>query len=114
MREASRVEELAEPLNFLVTRVKEGWCARCLEYDFVTQADTLDDLYAEIQRTVRGHIVISRESGERPFHGLKRAAKEYWDQFERSSLEVRRISNRSGRTTPPSIELHELRVVEVI
>jgi hypothetical protein len=112
MRETSNVEDLVGPLNFLVTRVKEGWCARCLEYDFVTQADTLNDLYAEIQRTVLGHVMISRQSGERPFHGLKKAAKEYWDQFERSSLEVRPVPSRSGRTTLHPIELRELRVVD--
>jgi len=98
-------------LNFLLTKEKEGWCARCLEYDFVTQADTLDELYREIERTVVGHFVIGQESGLAPFHGLKRAAKKYWDQFANAHTRVSPVSGYGPRLD--AIELHELRFAEV-
>jgi hypothetical protein len=72
---------MEERLNFLLTEGEHGWWARCLEYDFVTQADTLNDLYDEIQRTVVGHVVISAQEGHRPLQQerrLERATVENW------------------------------------
>ena len=107
---AERVE-----LNFLLTEGEHGWCARCLEYDFVTQADTLGDLAFEIQRTVVGHVAIGAELGRRPFEGLKRAADEYWESFKRSPLKLQptevtvRAISRAARDLPTP-ELKELRI----
>src|SRR3989442_15120177 len=80
---AERVE-----LNFLLIEGEHGWSARCLEYDFVTQAETLGDLAFEIQRTVVGHIAICADHGLSPFQGLKRDADAHWDLFKRSPLEL--------------------------
>jgi hypothetical protein len=109
---------MGERLNFLLTEGEHGWWARCLEHDFVTQADTLNDLYYEIRRTVVGHIVISQQSGHAPFAGLGPAAPEFWSQFRASALRIQpredhiqiRISEPIVRPTP---EVHELRVAGV-
>ncbi len=110
---AERVE-----LNFLLIEGGHGWSARCLEYDFVTQAETLGDLAFEIQRTVVGHIAVGAELGRRPFQGLKRAADEHWELFKRSPLKlqptevtVRAISHAARNLPAP--ELKELRVAAV-
>jgi hypothetical protein len=107
-------------LNFLLTEGEQGWCARCLEYDFVTQADTLRHLYDEIQRTVVGYLMISAQQGREPFEDIRPARPEYWDLFKRSHLSVRptgggldlRAIPGLGPDIPPT-ELRELRVAEV-
>lgn len=75
-------------LNFLLMEKPGGWVARCLEHNFVTQADTLNDLYYEIQRTIVGHLAISLEQGHRPFEGMTRAPAEFWEMYSRSALRV--------------------------
>jgi len=106
-------------LDFLLAEGEQGWHARCLEYDFVTQADTLQDLYYEIQRTVIGHLTISWHSGRPPFEGLTRAAREYWDLFEQSNLTLRprefaiHAIPEAVRAALPTPELRELRVATV-
>lgn len=102
-------------LNFLLVEGEHGWHARCLEYDFVTQADTLQELYYEIERTVVGHLTIGRQAGHRPFAGLNRAASEYWRQFERSRLSVRprEAIVLVHDQDIPAHELQDLRIAEV-
>ena len=46
------------------------WIAQCLEYDIGAQADTLLDLLYELQRSLVGHVVISRYHGLVPFECL--------------------------------------------
>lgn len=106
-------------LNFLLVEGDEAWYARCLEYDFVTQADTLQNLYNEIERTVLGHLMISAQMGRAPFEGLRRAGREYWEMFERSQLRLqpRKSDLRAippGSTADlPTPEVEELRVAAV-
>jgi hypothetical protein len=103
-------------LNFLLTEGEHGWCARCLEYDFVTQADTLHEVYYEIQRTVVGHLEISSQLGQPPFEGLRRAGQEHWEAFERSALSIKPIEfivraiPGAVQRQHPIPELRELRV----
>jgi hypothetical protein len=103
-------------LNFLLVEGEHGWYARCLEYDFVTQADTLNDLYYEIERTVVGLLMISAETGDQPFAGLSRAAEEYWEQFRQSPLSVRPrdvVVLRGTHREIPAHTLEDLRVATV-
>jgi hypothetical protein len=99
-------------LDFLLVEGGEGWYARCLEYDFVTQADTLEGLYHEIQRTVSGHLGISSQLGRPPFEGLAPADRKCWEMFEKAELVLRPRTARVGATAPnlPPHELRELRV----
>ncbi len=109
---------MGERLNFLLTEGEHGWWARCLEHDFVTQADTLSDLYYEIQRTVVGHVVISQQSGHSPFADLGPAPPEFWNQFQASVLRVQPREEHvqirvSGPTMPAAPEVNELRIARV-
>jgi hypothetical protein len=107
-------------LNFPLVEGAHGWHARCLEYsleyDFVTQAASLNDLYYEIERTVVGHLTISTETGGQPFAGFRRAPEEYWEQFRRSPLSVRPgevVVPRGTRGEIPAHSLEDLRIAAV-
>jgi len=77
-------------LNFLLLqRPKGGWVGRCLQYNFVTQAETLEELVYEIDRAVIGHLFISSQMHRRPLEGLKAAPDRYWDMFRHSTLTLR-------------------------
>ena len=66
----------------------EWLCAHCLEYDFATQAKTLDKLRFGIERMFAGHIAISLANGLRPFKNERPAPKKYWALFERSKISL--------------------------
>ena len=105
-------------LNFLLVEGERDWCARCLEYDFVTQAATLQGLLYELPRTVIGHLLISHRTGRRPFEGLQRAAPRYRRMFRRSRVKVQAPTRwkaipRARARNIPTPELNELRVAEV-
>jgi predicted RNase H-like HicB family nuclease len=95
-------------LHFLVTERREGWLARCLDHDFVTQADTLEALSCEIQRAIAVHVFVAIREGREPFAGMPAASQKYWDIYERSGVV---ITPRTGRLTlhadPPVVEVLE-------
>lgn len=107
-----------QSLNFLLTEGENSWYARCLEYDFVTQAPTLINLLYEIQRTIIGRLVIGAQQGIDPFLGLKRADERYWELFRKSGTVVQpqRITLSGISTVRPvrAPELHELRIAEEV
>ena len=58
------------------------WVAQCLEYDIGAQADSLPNLFYELQKSLMGHIVIACECGREPFDCLPPAPAEYWDKWQ--------------------------------
>jgi hypothetical protein len=92
---------------------EDAWVAQCLEYDITAQADSLPNLYYELERVLVGHIVISEENGEEPFELLPAAPQEYWQMFDASKIKLNtdplpfRLP-RFAKQPPP--ELRELRV----
>lgn len=68
----------------------DSWCAQCLEYDIVAQADTLNDLQTELQGVLISQFVVSRELGREPFAGIGPAPKRYWNLFEEAKTRVER------------------------
>jgi hypothetical protein len=106
-------------LNFLLTEGESGWYARCLEYDFVTQAATLVALIYEIQRTLIGRLMIGAQQGIDPFFGLRRADDRYWEMFRKSSTSIKTEKivlevRQHGAPQMPAPELRELRIAEEI
>jgi len=106
-------------MNFKKLRVvifQEGeWlCAHCLEYDFATQAKTLEDLRHGIERVIVGHIAISLANGLKPFKNARRAPKKYWTLFERSKIALPRqsfdlkIKKRGVKIPTPEIRVAPL------
>lgn len=65
---------------------KEGdwWVAQCLEHDIAAQAKTPKDLAYEIQRTLIGHLIISKQEGITPFQNIPKAPDRYWNLFANS------------------------------
>jgi len=66
----------------------EWLCARCLEYDFVVQAKTLQQLSRNLQLFVAGHIALRVQHAQQPFQDLRRAPDKYWAMFKRSRLKL--------------------------
>ena len=58
---------------------------QCLEYDLVTQAKSLPQLYKAFRRLIVGHIALRLQHSQ-PFAGLSRAPRKYWKIFQRSRL----------------------------
>ena len=65
---------------------KEGdwWVGQCLEHDIAAQAKTPKDLAYEIQRSIIGHIMVSKQEGLTPFKNLPKAPEKYWQLFTNS------------------------------
>jgi hypothetical protein len=105
-------------LNFLLSQDEHGWTGRCLEYHFVTEADTLPGLMYELQRTMVGHLVISQTQGIEPFAGLSRAPDPYWAQF-REAMAVVRLREWPAQLQAPDMalpphEVEEMRIAETV
>jgi hypothetical protein len=75
-------------VSVLLFQEGERWSAQCLQYDIAAQAATLPDLHYEIQRTLMGHMVVSKELGLEPFENLGAAPKRFWDIYLKSYLRV--------------------------
>ena len=65
---------------------KEGdwWVGQCLEHDIAAQARTPKDLAYEIQRSIVGHVIISKQEGLVPFKKIPKAPSKYWKLFTNS------------------------------
>jgi len=66
------------------------WSAQCLEYDIAAQAKTLNDLFYEMERVLVSQLALDEELGRKPFEGIARAPRKYWDAFERSQTTMDR------------------------
>lgn len=64
----------------------EWWVAQCLEHDIAVQAKTLPAAAEELQRVIKGRIVVAKKLGVAPFAGVP-PASEITEQ-ERFELEV--------------------------
>lgn len=73
-------------LRIVIFQEGEWLCAHCLEYDFSTQAKSLDDLRYDLERMIVGHIAVSLANGLKPFRNGKRAPEKYWMMFKRSKI----------------------------
>jgi hypothetical protein len=103
------------PIRFLLFEHKDGWSAQCLEYGFATQAETLSDLYYEIESVIVGHITVSARLGSRPFEEFGRAPQKYWDMFDRAPLKLelpREIRIKVFEKLQDEVPATELRIAE--
>ena len=73
-------------IRAVVFQEGEWLCARCLEYDFVVQAKTLQQLSRALQVFIVGHVAVRLRHNQRPFRDLRRAPEKYWAMFRRSRL----------------------------
>lgn len=73
-------------LRVVIFQEGDWLCAHCLEYDFATQARSLDGLRRDLERMIVGHIAISLAHGLKPFANRRRAPQRYWTLFTRSKI----------------------------
>ncbi len=66
-----------------------GWSAQVLEHDIATQADTLEDLFYEVERILFAHFALAISKGQVPFENISPAPAKYWDVFNRSKFFMR-------------------------
>jgi hypothetical protein len=60
----------------------DWWCAQCLEYDIATQAKSIADLKAEIERTLTIHVELAAQRGQEPFVNLPKAPERYFQMYD--------------------------------
>ena len=75
-------------IRAVVFQEGEWLCAQCLEYDFVVQAKTLQQLSRALQLFIVGHITVRLRHKQPPFNDLPRAPEKYWAMFRRSRLKL--------------------------
>ena len=87
------------------------WVARCLEYNFASCAETLEELPNELLRQILDQIEADSEAGHEPFFGYKAAPQEYWDMFTAAKAVSKPIKPRKtvgqflrGFTARPKVE----------
>jgi predicted RNase H-like HicB family nuclease len=101
-------------LRIVIFQEGDWLCAHCLEYDFATQAKTLDDLRYDLERMIVGHIAVSLENGLEPFRDAHRAPKKFWTLFNRSKISLSRqsfglkIKKRGVKIPTPEIRVAPL------
>ena len=76
----------ATKLRVVIFQEGEWLCAHCLEYDFATQARSLDGLRLDLERMIVGHVEVSLAHGLKPFANRRRAPERYWTLFRRSKI----------------------------
>ena len=88
---------------------KEGdwWVGQCLEHDIAAQAKTPKELAYQIQRSIVGHLVVSKQEGLVPFKKLPKAPGKYWKLFTNSlHLSPENFKFKSPGLKVPTPELY--------
>ena len=101
---------MIEKLSILVTQelvelgaapMRPWWIAQVIEQDLATQAQTLNELVAEVRRLVAAHILFCAEDGDAPFQGPLAPD----DQRLKFEAAVTRLEPIMDAETTPGIEL---------
>jgi predicted RNase H-like HicB family nuclease len=105
--------EATYALRILFIEGDGGWSAQCLEYDIATQAETLADLFYEVERVLVAHVALATENGREPFAGIPSAPEKYWRIFERSRISMERpAAGLKARKSAPLRIRPTIRVAE--
>ncbi|HEX6898476.1 MAG TPA: hypothetical protein VF789_02140 [Thermoanaerobaculia bacterium] len=73
---------IPERIQVFVYHNDPWWIIHALAPEFVTLAERLEGVPAEIQRWLSVLCAASYEHGIEPFHGYKPAPQKYWRSFE--------------------------------
>ncbi len=74
-------------IRVLVEREEDFWLAQCIEHDLATQANTVNELYYEIELMISAHMAACKEVGIEPFR-VPPAPVDVLERFERAGLRV--------------------------
>jgi hypothetical protein len=102
-------------LSVLFIEEASGWAAQVLEHDIATQADTLHELFYEVERLLVSHVALADAEGRPPFEGIPPAPQKYWRMFKNSHISMKRPAAglRAGKFPPPTIE-KDIRIAESV
>lgn len=78
-------------INAVVFQGSGFWIAHCLEYNFVSFAETRDELPHVLMKCIVAQIKGDLEAGHEPFFGFKPAPAKYWEMFEEAKLQSQPI-----------------------
>jgi predicted RNase H-like HicB family nuclease len=95
-------------IRVVIFREGTWWCAQCLEFDIAAQAETKEDLKAELHQILMTHVEFDRQSGRKPFDGLKPAPRLFFDLFEKSKSPVDEktfLLGDAGPSIVPSLKM---------
>ena len=101
-------------LRVVIFQEGDWLCGHCLEYDFATQARSLDALHLDLERMIVGHVEVSLAHGLRPFANRRRAPERYWTLFRRSKITLSqprfgiKITQRGVKVPVPEIRVAPL------
>jgi hypothetical protein len=100
-------------LRVVIFQEGDWLCAHCLEYDFATQARSLEALRLGLERMIAGHVAVSLAHGLKPFANRRRAPEKYWTLFRRSKITLPRqgfvaIKRRGIKIPTPEIRVAPL------
>lgn len=82
-------------INAVVFREDGFWIAQCLEYDFVSCAEELEDLPSELMEQIQVQMTLDLEAGHQPFADFGKAPDKYWEMFKRASGDPRLPESQS-------------------
>ena len=100
-------------LSVLFIEEAGGWAAQVLEHDIATQADTLHELFYEVERLLVSHLALADAEGRAPFAGLPPAPRKYWEIFEKSHISMNRpLAGLRTEQIPLSKIRKEIRIAE--
>jgi hypothetical protein len=90
-----------------------GWAAQVLEHDIATQADTLHELFYEVERLLVSHLALAAAEGRAPFAGLPPAPRKYWEIFKKSRISMKRpLAGIKARKIPAPKITKDIRIAE--
>lgn len=76
---------------------KDGiWIAQCLEFNFVSCSDTLEELPEGLLRQMLAQIEADAELGQKPFANFGPAPAKYWEMFEQAKSRTAPIKPKKG------------------
>ena len=78
------------------------WIAQCLEYDIVSQGETIEKVMNRLARDIAATICVSDQEGKKAFEGISEAPRKYWEMFKRATVVIEREEPplRSQRPLP--------------
>lgn len=97
-------------LHIVLIQRDKWWVAQCLEHDIGAQAFSIPDAVYELQRSVAGHIAISKEIGKEPFADLPAAPEFYWKKFQGTTLRVESMDLPFRDQLPLMVPKQEVRI----
>lgn len=79
------------------------WIAQCLEFDIVSQGNTIEQVLNRLARNIAATVCVCEEQGLKPFEGIGEAPRRFWEMFEKATVIVDQEERplRFPRPLPP-------------